>query len=241
MTETTQKIGNDPVIDQMFKVGAHFAYSRSRRHPSAVPFIFGAKNRVEIFDLEKTKASLETAKNFAKKMASEGKQILFVGGKNEARDAVLNSAKSADLPYVAGRWIGGTITNFGEIRGRVERLLDLTSKREKGELAKYTKMERLLIDREIERLDKTFAGLIPMKGIPKAIFVVDSKREKIAVAEARKAGVQVIALSSSDCDISDIDFPISANDSSVGSIRFFVNEIAEAYKSGKVQNANIKM
>lgn len=233
MTMSDTKTNNSEAIDVMFKAGAHFAFSRSRRHPTLEPFIFGVKNRVEIFDLEKTSSLLEKAQNFVRTLASEGKQILFVGGKNEARDAIKKAALSLDMPHVSGRWIGGTLSNFKEIRSRVEKLLDLTAKREKGELAKYTKKERLLIDRDIEKLDRFFSGLIPMKELPKALFVIDSKHEKIAVTEARKMGIPVIALLGSDCDLRAVNHGIPGNDASTASIAFFVDKIAWAYKEGR--------
>ncbi|MSR78656.1 MAG: 30S ribosomal protein S2 [Candidatus Taylorbacteria bacterium] len=224
---------NNEVIQKMFSAGAHFAFSRSRRHPSTAPYIFGVKNRVEIFDLEKTVGLLETAEAFARKLGLEGKQLLFVGGKSEARDAIKQAALSLDMPYVAGRWIGGTLSNFKEIRSRVDRFLDLTAKREKGELSKYTKKERLLIDREIDKLDRFFSGLIPMKEMPKAVFVIDSKHEKIAVTEAKKAGIPVIALTGSDCNLKSVDYAIPGNDASTASIAFFTGKIVWAYKEGR--------
>lgn len=230
MTET-KNTGND-TIQKMFTAGAHFAFSRSRRHPTIAPFIFGVKNRVEIFDLEKTEVFLQKAIDFVRKMGAEGKQILFVGGKSEARDAIKQAALSIDMPYVSGRWIGGALSNFKEIRSRVEKFLDLTAKREKGELAKYTKKERLLIDRDIEKLGRLFSGLIPMRELPKALFVIDSKHESIAVTEANKAGIPVIALMGSDCDFTDALCPIPGNDASMASIRFFVDQIIWAYKEG---------
>lgn len=236
------KAPNDEVIEQMFKAGVHFAFSRSRRHPTLAPFIFGVKNRVEIFDLEKTKSLLEKAKDYVKNLGKEGKQILFVGGKNEARDVLKQGAVSIDMPHVSGRWIGGSLTNFSEIRGRVDKLLDLTAKREKGEFSKYTKKERLLIDREILNLERFFSGLIPMKELPKALFVIDPKHELTAVTEAKKIGIPVVALLGSDCNLKIIDYPIPGNDASIGSIRFFVDQIVWAYKEGtnerlKAQNA----
>ena len=232
MTET-QTLKNDPIIEAMFKAGAHFAYSRSRRHPSAEPYIFGAKNRVEIFDLEKTKECLDKAKAFATSVAVANGQLLFVSGKNEALEAIKVGAESIGMPFVAGRWIGGTITNFAKIRSRVEKLNDLLSQKEKGELQKYTKKERLLIDKDIADLEKNFGGISPMKELPKAVFVVDSRKEHTVVAEAKKAGIPVISLSGSDCDMKETQFPIPANDSSMASIKYFVGEIVNAYKSAK--------
>ncbi len=221
---------NNPTIDSMFKAGAHFAFSRTRRHPSVTPYIFGAKNKVDIFDLEKTEALLEKAKAFMASLAKEGKSVLIVGGKSEARAAVKTGALSINMPYVDGRWIGGTLTNFVQIRKRVEKMEKLMSEKEKGELAKYTKKERLLIDREIANLERFFSGIVSMKDLPKALFVIDPKKEKNAVKEAEDMGIPVIALAGSDCDIKKIDHPVIGNDSSRTSVQFFVQEIVKSYK-----------
>lgn len=226
---------NDPTIEKMFKAGAHFGYSKSKHHPSVAPFIFGVKNRVEIFDLEKTRKALEEAKAFVRELAASGKTILFAGSKNEALEAIKIGASSVNVPYVAGRWIGGTLTNFSVIRGRVAKLIDLTDKREKGELSKYTKKERLFIDREIKRLEEMFLGILSLKEVPAALFIVDPRKEKTAVSEAGKLGMPIVALLNSDCDLSGIDFPIPANDSSRGSIKFFVDEIVGAIREGKTR------
>ena len=221
------------IISELFNAGAHFGFVRSRRHPSAKPFIFGVKNRIEIFDLEKTSKTLVAAMEFMKTLGAANASVLFVGGKGEARVAVKDGAMALDMPYVDGRWIGGTITNFPQIRKRVMKLEELTLQREKGELAKYTKRERLLIDKEIEKLKRFFEGLLPMKEMPKALFVIDSKKESIAVREANDRGIPVIALCGSDCDISDIDFPVTGNDASVASINFIVSKMVESYRAGK--------
>lgn len=217
-------------LDELFQVGAHFGFGKSRRHPSTSEYIFGSKNRVDIFDLEKTHALLEKAVDFAASTAESGAQILFVGGKNEAQAIIKNAAKKAKMPYVASRWIGGTLTNFTEISKRVEMMLSLLSQKEKGELAKYTKKERLLIDRKIEKLQKMFDGIKDMKSLPKALFIVDPRYEITALNEARSLNIPVIALCGSDNDIKNIDFPIVANDSNIASIRFFVEKIAEVCK-----------
>lgn len=229
MTETKEV--NKAVVDSMFKAGAHFGYAKSKRHPSTAPYIFGLKNRVEIFDLEKVSVSLEKVEEFVKKIASEGKQILFVTSKREAIRIVKDAAMSADQPYVAGRFIGGTLTNFDQIQKRTSRLETLLEQKEKGLLGKYTKKERLLIDREIEKLQERFGGIVSMKRKPAAVFIIDSNHEDIAVKEAINQKIPVISLSSSDCNISQIKYPITANDSSVSSISYFSNKIVEAYKS----------
>jgi len=227
------KTKDSEIIGAMFTAGAHFGYQKSRRNASITPYIFGVKNKVEIIDLEQTVKMLDQAKSFIEGIAKLGKQVLFVGGKNEARDLVKLSAMSVDMPYVAGRWIGGTLTNAPEIKKRIAKFEDLQKQKEKGELAKYTKKERLLIDREIANLDTMFSGIVSMKELPKALFVIDPRKEFIAVAEAKKMGVPVVAVLNTDCDIKDIDYPIIANDASVSSIALFTAEIAKAYKAGK--------
>jgi small subunit ribosomal protein S2 len=231
-----KKINNER-IEAMFAVGAHFGYSKTRRHSSVSPYIFGIKNRVEIIDLEKTDDLLDKALSFISGLAKDGKQILFVGGKNEARASLKIAAESVGMPYVDGRWIGGTLTNFPEIKKRLQKLEDLVKQKEKGELSKYTKKERLMIDREIANLERFFSGISSLKDLPKALVVVDAKKEIIAVAEARKMNIPVVALCGTDCDISLVNYPIVANDASVQSITFFVTEIAKAYQKAKVLKA----
>lgn len=230
MTKTTE---NHALITEMFAAGAHFGYSRSRRHPSVKPFIFGTKNGVEIMDLEKTSIELANAKEFIKTLAKGGKQILFVGTKNEAKKAVEDGAVSIDMPFVVERWVGGVLTNFSEIKKRVALLEDLRSKKEKGELAMYTKKERSLIDKDIERLERNFAGIVSMKSMPAALFVIDPRKESIAVKEAHELSIPVVALASSDCNLKEVDFAIPGNDSSVSSVNFFIAQIVSAFKDGR--------
>lgn len=231
----TTKTSNNSTVDALFSVGAHFGFAKSRRHPSVQPFIFGAKNKVEIFDLEKTEVALNTALEFVKEIGKKKGTILFVGGKNEAKAAIEKGASAINQPYVSGRWIGGTLTNFPEIKKRVTKMEDLLSQKEKGELGKYTKKERLLIDRDIAKMQKMFSGIVSMKGMPQALFIVDTRQETTAVKEAQTLNIPVISLSGSDCDLQDSAYPIPANDSAKASIEFFVNKIAEAYKAGQLQ------
>lgn len=229
----TNNTSTNHIIEEMFKVGAHFGFSKSRRHPTVAKYIFGSKNNVEIFDLEKTKELLDKAKDYVKGLGKEGKVLLMVGGKSESRRAVKNAAESINMPFVDGRWIGGTLTNAPEIRKRIEKYLKLTSDKEKGELGKFTKKERLLIDKEIENLEALFSGIVSMKELPKALFVIDPRREKNAVKEAIDMNIPIVALCGSDCDLTGIAYPITGNDSSQSSIQYFVNEITKAYSEGK--------
>jgi small subunit ribosomal protein S2 len=227
-----EKIVNKNVVEALFKTGAHFGYSKSRRHPSTAPFIFGIKNKIEIFDLEKTSSQLEEAKAFVEEIAASGKQILFVAGKREAIRPVRDAAEKIDQPYVAGRWIGGTLTNFEEIQKRVSRFERLSMEKTKGLLAKYTKKERLLIDREIEKLESRFGGITNMKSRPAAVFIIDVKREYNALAEAKNENIPVITLSNSDCDITGIKYPILGNDGSVATINYILAELVSSYQTG---------
>jgi small subunit ribosomal protein S2 len=228
------------VIDALFAAGAHFGFVKSRRHPSAKPFIFGAKNKIEIFDLEKTSKELAKALAFVEAQGKAGATALIVGGKSEAREAVKSAGQELDMPYVAGRWIGGTLTNFPEIKKRIMRLEELTSQREKGELAKYTKKERLLIDREIDKLTLYFGGLSALKALPKFLIVVDPKKEHIAVSEAKTMRIPVVALAGSDSNLYQLDYAIPGNDSSRQSIAYVLKELAKAWKTGKAAAAKEK-
>jgi small subunit ribosomal protein S2 len=229
MTDTEIKI-EESVLDEMFKAGVHFGYTRSSRHPSMKSVIYGMKNRVEIINLEKTHEYLEKAKAYIRTLAAGGKTVLFVGTKNESRAVVRTAAELAGMPYVTERWAGGIFTNFEEMKKRIARMKELREKKEKGELDMYTKKERLLLSREEDRLVKLFGGLADMSHLPAAIFVVDTKKEKNAVAEAKKMGIPVIALVNSDCDLRDAEFPIPGNDASVASIRFITGELVSALR-----------
>ncbi|MEK7501788.1 MAG: 30S ribosomal protein S2 [Patescibacteria group bacterium] len=223
----------NPSIDAMFAAGCHFGLGRSRRNPSVAEYIFTTKNSTDIFDLEKTVNLLDTVKKVVSTIAKEGKTILFVGGKKEASSAVKTGAQALEMPYVDGRWIGGSLTNFGQIRKRIDRYEKLVADREKGELAKYTKRERMLIDKEIAKLEKMFLGIVSMKKLPDALFIIDPRHEKSAVNEAVNMKIPVVALASSDCNILPVKYPIVGNDASKLSILFFINEIVKAYEEGK--------
>jgi len=218
------------LIDKLFSVGAHFGYAPSRRHPSVAPFIFGTKGRTEIIDLERTSQMLIEALAFVKTLAQSRKTVLFVGSKAEAREALTRAAERLGQPYVASRWIGGTLSNFSEIKKRVNRLQELTTMREKGELAKFTKHERLLIDREITDLELMFGGLKSMQKLPDAIVIVDPRHEAGAVKEAALLKIPVIAILNTDCDRAGIAYPIPANDASLQSVSFILGEMATAYE-----------
>lgn len=241
MSDTTTAQNNEEHIKRMFAVGMHYGYSKARRHPSTSPYVFGVKDSIEIIDLTKVDALLERAKAFAHTLGSEGKTLLLVGGKHEARASVRNAAERTGLPFVCGRWIGGALTNFSEIKKRIDRLEDLRGRRERGDLAKYTKRERLMIDREIAKLEEKFGGLVGMTKVPDALLIVDPKFEHIAFAEATELQLPVIALANSDCNIAPIAYPIVGNDSARASIGFVVEEVVHAYEQGRKGAAAAKV
>lgn len=221
-------------VDRLFETGAHFAQVKSRRHPTMKKFVLGTKSKVEIFDLTKTDAQLVTAKAAMAALARDGKTVLFVGGKREVSDQVRAAAERIGQPYVAGRWLGGTISNFVEIKKRIDRLADLQQKRASGELAKtHTKLERVFIDREITRLETRLSGLAELAKRPDAMVIVDTKHEAHATKEAKDALIPVIAIMSSDCDLSDAKYPIVTNDSSRTTVELMLGELASAYEQGR--------
>jgi len=233
MTETTTTAQSGPGVERLFGAGAHFAQVKSRRHPSMRAFVLGAKSNVEIFDLAKTDQQLAEAKSAMAALARDGKVVLIVGGKREASDAVKAIGKRLGVPFVAGRWLGGTLSNFTEIKKRIDRLADLSAKRESGELAKlYTKLERVKIDREIDKLTDRLSGLTSLARRPDAMVIVDTRHEAHASKEAKDAGIPVIGIMSSDCDLKDAAYPIVVNDASRNVIALALDELATAYEAG---------
>ena len=229
----SSKTDSEALIGQMFDAGAHYGYSKTRRHPSVAKHIYATKNKTDIIDLEQTTVQLETAEEFIKTMGARNKVVLFVGTKPEAKTVIEDVAKSLNMPYVTARWIGGTLSNFVEIKKRITELENYRKDTLTGGLDKYTKKERLMMAKKMEKLSKYYSGLIDLKKAPDAMFIIDAKAEHIAATEAMKAGVPVISLSNSDSNIKTIDFPIIGNDASIPSIKLFSEAIARAYKAGQ--------
>ena len=221
-------------IKRLFDTGAHFAQVKSRRHPSMKPFLIGMKGRQEIIDLTQTTKQLEKAKAVMSAFAKEGKTVLFVGGKVEIAAIVKKAAQEISAPFVAARWLGGTISNWSEIKKRVDRFLELSEKAATGALAKqHTKLELVLLDREKKRLETRLDGITTLAKRPDALLVVDTKHEKHAVKEANDAGIPIIAIISSDCNLSDAIYPIVANDASRETVRMILSELTNAFKKGQ--------
>ena len=227
------------LVDALFQAGAHFGYSKTRRHPSASKFVFTTKNKADIIDIEKTALQLSEAEKVLRELAAKGKKVLFVGTKPEAREAVKGAAERLDQPFIVERWVGGVLTNWPEIKKRIVRLIDLKAKKEAGELDKYTKKERLLLDEEIAKMHKLFSGLTGITQKPDILFVIDPKREHIAVAEAKKVGIPVIALANTDTNLSDVTYPVVGNDGSVSSISFVMERAVSAWRGGMATNPSL--
>lgn len=224
---------NKDMIETMAKAGMHFGALRSKRHPSTKGFVFGTKGKVEITDLEKSAVSLLAIAEYVKTLSRAGKQILFVGTKNEAKEETKRAAESIHQPYVINRWIGGTLTNHDEIRKRIDRLALLSEEERTGEFSKYTKKERLLLGKEMKDLERLFSGIVELTAMPGAMLVIDSNKEEIAVAEAKRMNIPVIAFSNTDCDLGVADHAIVGNDKSISSIGLVLSCVVSAYKEGR--------
>ncbi len=224
---------NSTLIQRLFNAGAHFGFKKSRRHPTVVPYLFTTKEGVDIFDLEKTAATVAEVKELLKQAGLTGKTVLFVGTKDESTNIVKAAALSAGAPYVVNRWIGGMLTNIPEIKKRINRLEALTHESNTGELErKYTKKERVVIGREMDKLEFNFGGIKDMQKTPDYVLVVDPRHDHIAVTEAKSKNVPVIAIMSSDCDASKIDYPIVVNDSLQSSVSLLLEELSASLKEG---------
>ncbi|MBY0376822.1 30S ribosomal protein S2 [Patescibacteria group bacterium] len=229
---------SDNLVEQMFAAGAHYGYSKTRRHPSVSSSIYATKNKADIIDLEKTVKMLNEATEFIKSLGAQNKTVLFVGTKPEAKTAVKNIAESLGMPYVTERWIGGTLSNFSEIKKRVNELENYRKESKEGGLEKYTKKERGVMAKKMEKLSVYYSGLVGLKKTPDALFIIDARAEHIAQKEAKSVKVPVVSLVNSDSNIKEIDFPIIANDAGVPSIKLFTEAISAAYKAGNASVTN---
>ncbi len=227
-------IKNNPLIAKLFEAGAHFAQQKRRRHPSMKSVLVGSLQKVEIFDLAKTQAQIEKAKEVMRAFAKEGKTVLFVGSKQEIAESVRNAASRASLPFVSTRWLGGTLTNFPEIKKRIDRLATLKAEKESGEHEKkYTKLERLHLEREMTRLSDRLDGITNLSKTPDAFVIVDTRHESHATKEAQALRAPIIGIMSSDCDLADATYPITLNDASKHAVTLVLEELASAYEEGR--------
>ncbi len=226
-------VSNTVDLKRLFDTGAHFAQVKSRRHPSMKPYLLGAKGRQEIIDLAKTTSQIDAAKSVLEALAKEGKTVLFVGGKVEIAALVKAAALSISAPYVATRWLGGTVSNWSEIKKRVDRLAELSGEGAQTLAKQHTKLELVMIGREKKRLMDRLDGITTLTKRPDLLLVVDTKHEKHAVKEARDAGIPIMAIMSSDCDLTEATYPIVANDSSRETVKFILGELTDSFKNGQ--------
>lgn len=219
---------------ELLKSGAHFGHTTSRWNPKMKPYIFTVRSGIHILDLEITKKSLVKAAKFAQDTTAKGGTILFVGTKRQSKEILKKAAESCGMPFVNVRWLGGTFTNFRTIQKTIRKLEKLESLKASGELqSHYTKKERLLIEREIEKLKKLFEGIQSMKKLPDAIFVSDAKHDDIAVKEAQKSKIKIIGIVDSNSNPEGIDFPIPCNDDATKAIELVCTIMAEAISEAK--------
>lgn len=224
---------NIPTLQQLLEAGVHFGHQVRRGHPKMRPYIYGARDGVHIIDLTKSESLLKEACGYVKELGKQGAVILLVGTKKQARPIVIEFAQQLNLPYMAERWIGGFLTNFEEISKNIKKLKELKEQKSKGELSKYTKKEQLLLDRKMAKLERDFAGVMNLDRLPDAVFVVDTVSEDVAVKEARRKGLPVIAITDSNSDPTVVNYPIPGNDDAIKSIRILIEAAASSYEEGK--------
>lgn len=220
-------------MNTMLKAGVHFGHQKSRKNPKMNEYIFGVRNGVNILDLQKTAIKLEEAVKFVEKIVSEGQEILFVGTKKQAKKLIESAARKCNSPFVIDRWLGGTFTNFQNISGRTRFLRDGEEKKKRGEYEKYTKFEQMKIAEELERLERRMGGIKNMMKLPAAIFVTGVIEDDLAIKEAVKRNIPIIALADTNVNPENIDYPIPANEDAVSSLRLMIAYITKAVMNGK--------
>ncbi len=219
-------------MKQLLESGVHFGHQTKRWNPKMKPYIFGARNGIYIIDLQKTVRYFKTAQNFLKDVAERGEKVLFVGTKRQAQEAIAEEALRAGQYFVNSRWLGGMLTNFSTIKKSIDRLKKIEAMAEDGTYDLITKKEALQLEKERVKLERTLGGIKHMGKIPAAIFVIDPKKETIAVKEARKLGIPVVAVVDTNCDPDDIDYLIPGNDDAIRAIRLFCSSMAESCIEG---------
>jgi small subunit ribosomal protein S2 len=220
---------------ELLESGVHFGHQTKKWNPKMRPYIFTERNGIHILDLQQTIPALQQAYEFVSDLTSRGQQILFVGTKKQAASIIEEEATRSNQLYVTNRWLGGTLTNFSTIKARLQYLAQLEARRERGDFARLTKAEQLRIDDEINKLNRVFGGLKRMERLPGALFIVDPHREELAVAEARKLHIPIIAMVDSNCNPDLIDIVVPANDDAIRGIRLIVSKIADAAINGLQQ------
>ena len=225
-------------MKQLLEAGVHFGHQTRRWNPKMAPYIFTERNGIYIIDLQKTVKKIEEAYSFVNELSAEGKSVLFVGTKKQAADSIREEAERAGAYYVNARWLGGMLTNFKTIRRRIARLQQLRKMEEDGTFDRLTTKEASKLTLEIENLEKFLGGIEDMTELPGALFIVDSRKEKIAVAEARKLGIPIVAIVDTNCDPDEIDYVIPGNDDAIRAVKLIAGTIADAIIEGRQGEQN---
>ena len=220
-------------MKQLLEAGVHFGHQTRRWNPKMAPYIYTERNGIYIIDLQKTVRKLEDAYMFVRDLAAKGENVLFVGTKKQAQESVKEEAERAGAYYVNARWLGGMMTNFRTIRGRIARLAQLKQMAEDGTFDLLPKKEVIKFNREIEKLEKFLGGIKDMKKLPGALFIVDPRKEKIAVSEAKKLGIPVVAIVDTNCDPDDVDYVIPGNDDAIRAVKLITSTMANAILEGR--------
>jgi len=223
----------DVTMKELLEAGVHFGHQTKRWNPKMKKYLFGERNGIYIIDLQKTIEKFNEACRFVGEIAGRGESVLFVGTKRQAADSVQEGAERSGMFYVNHRWLGGTLTNFQTIRKSINRLKQLEQMQSDGSLEGLPKKEALHLGREVEKLNRTLAGIKEMSRLPAAVVVVDTKRERIAVREARRLGIPVVALVDTNCDPEEIDYPIPGNDDAIRSIKLITSRLSDAVLEGR--------
>jgi small subunit ribosomal protein S2 len=219
-------------MKELLEAGVHFGHQTRRWNPKMKPYLFGSRNGIHIIDLQKTVRLFKSTYEFIIRTVSEGYSVIFVGTKKQGQESIIEESERCGMFFVVNRWLGGTLTNFETIRKSVARLKELERMKEDGSINRYTKKEILKMEKELFKLERNLGGIKDMDELPGAIFVVDPKREKIAVREAKKLGIPVVAIADSNCDPDEIDFIIPGNDDAIRAIRLICSKIADACIEG---------
>ena len=220
-------------MKQLLEAGVHFGHQTRRWDPKMAEYIFQARNGIHIIDLQKTSKKLDEAYSFLKQQAEEGKTVLFVGTKKQAQDCMKEAAEKCGMYYVNQRWLGGMLTNFGTIQKRIQRLKDLEAMEQDGTFDVLPKKEVILLKKEMEKLERNLGGIKEMNELPGVIFLVDPKKERIAILEAKKLGIPVVGLVDTNCNPEEVDYAIPGNDDAIRAVKLIADVMANAVIEGK--------
>ncbi len=220
-------------MKELLEAGVHFGHQTKRWNPKMQKYIFGERNGIYIIDLQKTLKKFRDAYSFVRDLSAQGGTMLFIGTKKQAQETVFEEAGRCGMYYVNQRWLGGTLTNFSTIRKSIARLKKLEEMKETGEYDRVPKKEALELDREREKLEKALIGIKMMESLPSAVFIIDPRKEKIAVSEAQRLGIPIVAIVDTNCDPTGIDYPIPGNDDAIRAVRLITARIVDAINDGR--------